>query len=655
MATSFSEFIAQDSKKRKHGDNTFDEEQPPDLPWSTPYEGYTRKEYPWKSRADIYKHFAIDPRFYTRTEDPSANIPPYVLPGEPEVDFTLFSADIICKYWSLKDTRLISFRDWRHKIDEINVPSTWLAGALGGVSGYAMYASFSSFATVGANWLLMKPVPSSLVGTVSTFTSWATGSTHPVASGISGLATFGEMGRQVKKRATDKVDSWWIEKRKKRARGEALKKYEDTSKQALQDIDPDLLDLRIQCANIYSLLCETRKLGKCPHAEPYNCRKMYLDSWGDQVNVITAYLDLPNRIIDRYVQRQHSDVSEYEDVVKPFFKEWYNIIIHTLPAAAGEVGLILSILFPMIYTVSHRTVLSVRTNTLLSWLFQTNESLYKMAIHSCIVSMLLSKDNSYIDFIKKCIFPQQGDPRRFAKTNVLEEIWQQVEEKLGDISIDIKIRMQRKYDFRGETAAATDGEAAGNYIPPPFEITLEMMEMAGVIDEDIKKRIAGYDRNPVKAYISYFRLKNMDEQETYAWIVAFRDMVRRLDDKVHKDIYKSVVHPLISLVLDSYSDYRKGIITGHRVTFVALLYKIIKSMLINSREELAENIWTKEKDREMYRRIMFVMRFDTPTDPEDVAVFSQIQNAFEDDDGTREQREDGARDDMTVVDMTGGW
>lgn len=615
----FSEFQSQGSStSRKHG--RVDEEQPPEEPYSSLYEQRVRKEYPLKSRADIYKHFALDPRFH-RGEHPSSNVPPHVLPTLPSLDFTILSADLICKYWSLQENRLLSVRDWSYKLEQVNVPSTWLSVAIGGITGYAAYATFSAAAGAGANALLMQPVPKLLAKPVATFTTWASSSTHPIASSLSSMVAAPTVGTSAKKITRNKIDSWYIERKKKQARQNALKRYENSSKQALQDIDPDLFNLRLQCTNIYGLLCESRGL-KCAHPEPYNCRRMYLDSWGeDQVGVIHDYLNLPRDLYRLYEQLREQDSSIFNDEIKPLFEKWYFTIRKHLPSAAGEVGLILSLLYPHLLG-KHRMVFSVRVKTMLSWLFKESVDLYRIVIHSCFVSMLLSKDNSFIQFVQGCVFPDPADRTKVTKSNILEEIWQNLEEKLDDISVDVKIRVQKRYDYRG-TKLQEQKEM------PAFQITTELLERAGAIDAEIKQRMAGYTKNPTKVYVDYLRIQmkdpEFDENDTRAWIVAFRNMVTKLDGS-GRDIYKMVAHPLISYILSTYNDYTNGLATSDQVVYVVKLYRMIKNMLINCRDELSNSKWTEEEDVKILKRLESTVKLKQPANEETNRVYAFVQH-----------------------------
>jgi hypothetical protein len=615
----------------------FDEEAPPEEPWTNPYREKVRSQYPMKSRSETYKYFGIDPKYHTRNEDPSENVPPYTLPSEPELDFTILSADIICKYWSMKENRLVNFRDMRYRMEQLNVPSTWLATAIGGVAGYAMYASFTTIATTGAKWMMMRTLPSQFVAPVSAITTWASSSTHPVISAVTGATTWGSVGSQVKKQTTEKLDKMWVERRKKKARQDAIKKYEEISRLTLQDVDPDLFDLRSQCVNIYSLLCESRKLEKCTHSEPYNCRKLYMDSWGEEKDIITEYLDIPNQMIAAYTE--HQDVNFFDEVAKPLFVRWHNIMMYSLPSAAGEIGLILSIWFPLIKTTNHRLVISNRVNLLLSWLYRNNISTYKMGIRSIFISMLVNKDNYFVAFLKRCVFPPKEDPHKYEKTHVLEEIWQELEEKLEGVTIDINIRMHQKYDFRGKKTEEASQPLSPEVLPSKFEITADLVDNADSLFHDMRTRMSGFEKNPIKNSINYLRSKELSEYGVFAWIVLFMRLVEEIQPHPHPNIYKVVVDPLMQLILDSMTEHQKGTLSADKVRYFARLFKTIKAMVKPLREDLDDQ-WTQQRDLETFYKLKSLAKFEKSTsgstskflalpDVDTQQLLQEIQNDFE--------------------------
>src|SRR6476619_3948701 len=100
--------------------------------WSQPYESLVRQHYPFKSKTDIYGDIALDPRYHTIVRDPSENIPPSSLPSAEDLDFTLLSADIVCKYWSQKQNVFNSFKNVMNvTLGTTDIPATTVGFVIG--------------------------------------------------------------------------------------------------------------------------------------------------------------------------------------------------------------------------------------------------------------------------------------------------------------------------------------------------------------------------------------------------------------------------------------------------------------------------------------------------------------------------------------------
>ena len=116
------------------------------LPMTREYISKVRKQYPFQSAADIYKIQGTSDKLHSRQDDPSAQlIPEFIsLPSNPnDIDYTLLSADIVCKYWSLKKNMITHSGAVYHAVREYVKSTEAIADVFGGIAGYASVGIFA--------------------------------------------------------------------------------------------------------------------------------------------------------------------------------------------------------------------------------------------------------------------------------------------------------------------------------------------------------------------------------------------------------------------------------------------------------------------------------------------------------------------------------
>src|SRR5689334_6853598 len=275
---SFSEFSRGTKRPREDDDEI-------SMPLAREYGSKIRKKYPFRSTAEIYKAQGISDVFHTRQEDPDTHLIPedFILPQH--IDYTLLSADIICKYYSMKRSMTISMGVAYNAVRDYVNSTEAMADIAGTVAGVAAASVFTG-AVIATAPYIAKHTPLSLLRIAITTVRWLA---SPLLSGAftTGISTYGSR----------KVHNYIRDSLKRKRLKEGIAKHISDAEAFQREEDAALFRLKGNCVNIYSKLCESRGLGVCNHKEPYNCRKMYLQSFPDSGTAMLTYMQIPNDIM----------------------------------------------------------------------------------------------------------------------------------------------------------------------------------------------------------------------------------------------------------------------------------------------------------------------------------------------------------------------
>lgn len=190
-----------------------DDREALEYPLSAEYENKVRDAYPFRSSANEYRYLAVNQRYHDRSDDPSANIPPAKLPEI--LDFTLLSADTICKYWSLKENGTLNLKSIRIAVGQYNVSPTYIALTAGLVTAYATYAVFGAVGVAVARGLYNLDVTSTWVEPLTLIAN-AAKYVIPVGGTFGTSMIMANVGHVSGRAASDFVESKMKERRKKK-------------------------------------------------------------------------------------------------------------------------------------------------------------------------------------------------------------------------------------------------------------------------------------------------------------------------------------------------------------------------------------------------------------------------------------------------------
>lgn len=594
---SFSQSSKEHSKKRRRASEVDNEQKIPS--WSAPYERRIRDLYQLRSRADAYKNVAIHPKYTTFNGDYSDHIPPNVLPAE--LDFTILSADLICKYWAIKNNSLLQFKEFRIALKNYNVPSTYLALMMGSIATYAATGMINAATVAVANKLYDLPFSSTWIEPVGQIANFIKTSKFVTGGLLSSVMT--ASGLVTRQFTENYVDNILKERTAKRRRKDVVDEFMNETNEALLETDPTLLNLRGQCVNIYSMLCESRNLPKCKHPEPYKCRKAYMDSFGDNTMIIKDYLDLPNKIIGLHKDYPFLDEEKFSDKLTETFRTW-KYVLNNLPGSDGEVGLILSTIYYVVQDPNHRAAIASHVRGLFTSLFlidkQDNTTKYTKAIRSCLLTMLISQDNFLIEYIKLCIYPKTNDVNRYAKTDLIERIWQDIELLLDNIDIDLNIRHQKRYDLsKSDATFPESSEIETGSLPSPVIETPENIIQARALDDQLQREYSGMNSRPVQIYVNYLQ-KYLEEIDIDIWTLALRERLKKMGNRID---LKNVAHPLMEFVIQRYKSFIMDNLDKKQMASAFYFYNMVKATLLDIHPKLSNAVWTKSYDMRLFNSL----------------------------------------------------
>jgi len=564
--TSFSEFASGVKRRRRASDVDGDED---DDRWADPYMNEIRQLFPMKHRTDLYEETALDPRFHSNKFDVSEFVAPSTLPALEDLDFTIFSADIVCKFYSQKP----SGSNWNFMLPSIGF-------AVGSLAGLATYYVITGASSVLADYIYSMHIPTEYIGT-------ATAIATNLESRAGALTQFGmSVGAAflTGSKTGRKVQSYVERNLRKRRR---LMEVAQTLQNA--NTDSNLSNLKNQCLNIYALLCDSRvECQTCEHNDPYNCRKAYLESFGNSINDIQRYLHLPNSILT-WTASENFERGIHED-----FMFWKDVINKLLPGASGEVGLILTLLYRNLKSIDRREAIASNARGMLTRLFLLNKEQYKAAIRSCLLAMLMSSANDLIEFLQLCIFPKGDDKNKLSKTSIIEEVWQEIENKLNGIEIDIRIRKQHRFNYQGN-AMPPEQSVYNNALDPVQENQRTLFE-ADVIDAQLRPPpdITLSSKMIIRRYCHHLikRLTEGLDISLDAWIIA----VKRKIDSDPKIQRKEISNPLLEFCASYYNKILAGDDFEEENLVRSLqIYRKIKYSLLSG-ESRWLSAWTKDED-----------------------------------------------------------
>ena len=283
-----------------------------------------------------------------------------------------------------------------------------------------------------------------------------------------------------------------------------------------------LARLKGHCVNIYSMLCQNQNAGICRHREPYKCREKYLLSFEDKGQGMLIYMNIPDKILEAHKFR---NFNEFREVLTNQVQNWGKAIL-TYPGAANEVGLILSILYLMIEPREYRDAIAEQVHGLFSSIYLVRFAsanapslvdLYERMAHGCFVSMLLSDDDTYLEWIKNaCIMPRQSESYEPEKIDLLEKIWDDIEVKL-ETTLAGSIR-----DMRQQQQTLLYPTTVGHSLTTPDD--QEKLTAKQILDDMLIIYGEDFIKDPVDVYIRYYN-GYAAKTNTNVWIYALFDIL----------------------------------------------------------------------------------------------------------------------------------
>jgi hypothetical protein len=360
----------------------------------------------------------------TSTHDPSHGhlLPPnFPTSWSDQLEFTLLSADIICKYYSAKESPSTSTA-WAlgHVRDILNSKEN-IAALFGGVSSAAYTFLRSPVISILKTWsqyFYGNPTFDTLLDSLVLLEQHSLGPyIWPTTLGLVGLlsthTTVRYVSNQIRKR------------RNKRSRIEAVKEYYEETDEILHTLDSAASKLKTSCRDIYCMLCmrqNPQQKHECQHSEPSRCREQFLMSFPDFGYALLDYTKLPDKII----QTINSE-NTFDGVVN-----LWKSAINNFPEAANEVGLILSIVYVAMGLIASKS----RMNELASKVNETFFSgdsvemyVYWRMVRGCLISTLLSDDDEYHNWMETCYTPSKGVSEELK--NEYDRVWNWMEIELG--------------------------------------------------------------------------------------------------------------------------------------------------------------------------------------------------------------------------------
>lgn len=216
--------------------------------------------------------------------------------------------------------------------------------------------------------------------------------------------------------------------------------------------DFNIDDYTSLCTDVYKLLC-ANYVDDIQNKNAKELRLYYMSNQPDDGALLQDYIEIPYQLhkLNRYGGVTFN--SKNANILKRIFRVWkMNLFLNT--GVAEEFGLMALIIFRINMSKSYHKMCALHIKGMLNRIFTYSKHLYELCIQSCFLSILITNDEYYSDFITSCVV---GGITK-GQTSIQQNVWKYIETKAGKShSTDDDMETQTSYNNTDESeSSATD-------------------------------------------------------------------------------------------------------------------------------------------------------------------------------------------------------
>jgi len=578
------------------------------VPRSTPFQEQARTAFPMAAQASLYGNVIFGP-IRPHIEDPTQFRAPANLPTVQDLDFTLFSADIVCNYYTQftfmqSSKQLLMGTAIQLAIAKGPILNALQIGTATALAYGALSMIYDTFADTVVDALVTSRLPLSYIDAALSLGSYVSGlpklsgPTVAIAGGILNVVV-PMVKNRIKNYVSGRLVRMFPIRSEMHARtDEALLQTEIVQGAILQHRDPAQFELQTRCHNIYALLCQSEKsCGGCQHNDPYKCRNAYLNSLGVKRKVIDDYKKVPANIALAY--NQHiNDAAAFGRIVKGEFRKWQTCV-KQFRGAADEMGLLTSLIFVVVENFDDlKTIVQSELREMLSRIFYDKvlgEQGYKKSVKSLFASTLFTSSESYDEFVGDVVYPESEDANAGDKLRLCEQAWSEIEQATQIADEELRLRKFRTQQIQQQVTETMSDEEMEQEEEEQV-IIQQLSPEAERLKNDIIAKFPPSQANPIPSHFKYLfeemKKKDVTDEFYTEWKASLREAVRHMK---LPNVLRTVVSSLTEEI------YRFYWVEGGNEEEALRNYNEIKETLLNCRSELGKN-WTADVDELAFNR-----------------------------------------------------